>query len=116
MPLVHLRTSATVPAQARARLLADLSAACAATIGKPEAYVMAVVEDGLSMLFGGEAGPTALVEVRSIGGLGPAVNGKLARRVGELVTAATGVPGGRTYVSFTDVAPTDWAQDGETFG
>jgi phenylpyruvate tautomerase PptA (4-oxalocrotonate tautomerase family) len=77
---------------------------------------MSIVEDGVSMLFGGEPGPVALVDVRSIGGLGPAVNGKLARRLGELVTAAAAVPGARTYVSFTDVAAHDWAQDGETFG
>ncbi len=116
MPLVHLRTSTTLAAPVKARLLADLSRACAEIIGKPEDYVMSVVEDGVSMLFGGEPGPTALVEVRSIGGLGPAVNGRLARRVSELVGAATGVPGQRTYVSFADVAPGDWAQDGETFG
>jgi len=116
MPLVHLRTSASLPASVKTRLLADLSRACAEIIGKPEAYVMSVVDDGVAMLFAGEPGPTALVEVRSIGGLGPAVNGRLARRVGELVTAATGAPGARTYASFTDVPASDWAHDGETFG
>jgi phenylpyruvate tautomerase PptA (4-oxalocrotonate tautomerase family) len=102
--------------EGKARLCAELSRTCAETIGKPEAYVMAVVADGLAMSHGGRPGPTAFIDIRSIGGLSASVNKRLSERLCALVTKTAGIPGERIYLAFTDVAATHWGHDGGTFG
>jgi hypothetical protein len=116
MPLIRLETSARLADEAKARLAAQLSGLGAELLGKPEQYVMVVVADGLAMLHAGAPGPAAFLDVRSIGGLGGRTNAALAERLCQAVTAATGVPGDRTYLNFTSLRASDWGHDGGTFG
>jgi len=115
MPLLQLHTSVTVPEAKRAALLADLSKLVAESIGKPEAYVMIALHEG-PICMSGEVGPAAFADVRSIGGLSPAVNKRIMARLCPLLEAALGVPPARMYANFTDVAPATWGHDGDTFG
>ncbi len=115
MPLIRLDTTETIPADQKAALCQKLSKACAGTIGKPESYQMAVVRDGVAMSFAGTPGPVAFVEVRSIGGLTPEVNRKLAEKVCKLVTETLKIPGERIYLNMLDVPATAWGHDGDTF-
>ena len=114
MPLIRLTTSATAPAEKLQAVLASLSKIAAETIGKPEQYVMAAGGTGV-MLMSGQSGPAALVEVRSIGGLGPDVNQRLSRKVTDLLGQALGIAPERVFLNFTDVPPSDWGWRGETF-
>ena len=116
MPLVRLETTEALAPESKARLRAELSRAGAEVIGKPEAYVMVVIADGLTMLHAGKPGPTAFVDVRSIGGLSADVNRKLAERLCALLVKSTRIPGDRIYLNFTSVAAADWGHDGSTFG
>jgi phenylpyruvate tautomerase len=118
MPLIKVETDGPLEAKQREGLCAQLSKAAAELIGKPERYVQAMVVrlDGHgAMLHGGAPGPTAFVEVRSIGGLGPAVNRKLSQRVCTLL-GEHGVPADRVYLNFLDVPASHWGHDGSTFG
>ncbi len=115
MPLIRLETTETIPADQKIALCQRLSRACAETIGKPESYQMAVVRDGVAMAFAGKPGPAAFVDVRSIGGLTPEVNRKLAERVCKLVTESLRIPGERIYLNMLDVPGSSWGHDGETF-
>ena len=116
MPFIHVHTSETVDEARAAALAADLSRLVAEGIGKPEKYVMAGVTGGVSMMMSGQIGPTAFVDVRSIGGLSPEVNGELTRAVCAALEGALGIPGDRVYVNFADVARSDWGWNGRTFG
>jgi phenylpyruvate tautomerase PptA (4-oxalocrotonate tautomerase family) len=113
--MLKVQTSAPLSEPQRQELLKALSSAVAATLGKPEKYVMVAVESA-SLLMSGTGAPAAFVDVRSIGGLGGAVNGKLAKLVGELLEKSLGVPGDRVYLNFTDVPASDWGWNGATFG
>jgi phenylpyruvate tautomerase len=116
MPYIRLETTETIPADCKAPLCAKLSKACAETIGKPEEYQMAVVQDGLTIFRSGKPGPAAFVEIRSIGGLGPEVNRKLSERICQLLAESLRIPADRVYLNMRNVAASDWGHDGSTFG
>ncbi len=116
MPFVRVETTERIPERDKARLGAELSRRCAEIIGKPEAYMMVSVHDEVSMLFAGKAGPSAFVDVRSIGGLSPAVNRALSASLCEIVGDVAHVPAERVYLNFTDVAASSWGHDRATFG
>ena len=116
MPLVRVEMTEALAAEAKARLTAELSRCCAEVIGKPEAYVMVLIADGLAMLHAGKPGPAAFVDVRSIGGLSADVNRGLAEGLCAVVSKSARVPGERIYLNFTSVEATHWGHDGATFG
>lgn len=115
MPLIHLITNVAVAPETRESLGARLSQLAAAAIGKPESYMMAVVQDG-AVRHGGAAGPAAFVDVRSISGLGPKVCSALSQEVCALLGEVLRVPGERIYLNFTDVPAGRWGHHGGTFG
>jgi phenylpyruvate tautomerase len=116
MPLIRIDTNRQLMAEERGQLGETLSRIAAEVIGKPEAYVQTIVPThAATMRHGGADGPAAFVEVRSIGGLGPAVNRRLAERICAAL-AGLGIPRDRVYLNFLDVAAADWGHDGTTFG
>ena len=115
MPLLKLETTVALADDKKPALLASLSKIVAGTIGKPEQYVMVVVNPA-AMLMSGQPGPAAFVDVRSIGGLGDDVNRQLAQKIGGLLKEFLGVPPDRIYLNFTDVPAANWGWNGDTFG
>jgi phenylpyruvate tautomerase PptA (4-oxalocrotonate tautomerase family) len=115
MPLLKLETTVALADDKKQALLASLSKIVAGTIGKPEQYVMVVVNPA-AFLMSGKPGEAAFVDVRSIGGLSGEVNRQLAQKIGDLLNESLGVPPDRIYLNFTDVAAANWGWDGDTFG
>ena len=112
MPLINERTS--LPAlNAGSALLQELSSELANQMGKPETYVMTVLETGLPMTFAGSHEPFAYVEVKSIGALRPPAMTAAFR---ELIEARTGIPANRVYIGFEVVQASCWGWNGNTFG
>jgi hypothetical protein len=68
------------------------------------------------MSMAGEPGPAAFADLRSIGGLSPAVNKKIMARLCPLLERELGIPPARVFANFTDVSPAAWGHDGDTFG
>jgi len=117
MPLIELDTSCDLSdADKRQALAQTLSALAAEGIGKPEQYVMACVRDKVAMTMSGTAGPAALVTIKSIGGLSKAVNQTLANRISQVLQDELAVPKERIYLTFEELASTNWAWNGNTFG
>ena len=112
VPLINLRTSLPEIANAT-ELLQELSSTLAQQTGKPEMYVMTLLETGVSMTFGGGSDPSAYVEIKSIGSLRPPA---MSAAFCELISARTGIPADRIYIQFEDVAAGSWGWDGRTFG
>jgi phenylpyruvate tautomerase len=94
----------------------SLSRLAAEWIGKPEQYVMACVQDNVTMTMAGETGPCALVTVKSIGGLSKSVNQTLTGRLCQMLQEELAIPTDRIYVTFQELAPTHWGWDRHTFG
>ena len=115
MPLLKLETTVAISDEQRKALLASLSKAVAATIGKPEQYVM-VTAGQIPMLMSGKSGEASFVDIRSIGGLSGEVNRKLSQQVCKLLTDSFGIPADRIYLNFTDVDAGNWGWNGSTFG
>ena len=112
MPLINVRTSLASVDNAEA-LLKELSAALAQQTGKPESYVMTMLETAVPMTFGASSEPSVFVAIKSIGSLRPAA---MTAAFCDLVSARTGIPTNRIYIQFEDVAAASCGWDGRTFG
>ncbi|QEY31274.1 hypothetical protein EVJ50_02445 [Synechococcus sp. RSCCF101] len=118
MPLVRLHTSAPAPTtDVLAALQGALSSSAASLLGKPERYVMTLLETGLTMGFGGDASqPTCYMEVASVGQLKPEQTSRISAAFCALVEQHLGVPADRTYIAFTPAQGHLWGWNGSTFG
>jgi phenylpyruvate tautomerase len=116
MPLIKLQTSVSVAEDKRKALLASLSRILTESIGKPEQYVMATVEESVPIVMSGQYEAAAFADVRSIGGLNTQVNAQIARKVCALLEQSLGISPNRVYLNFTDVRAGDWGWNAATFG
>jgi phenylpyruvate tautomerase len=117
MPLIQLDTSFSFSDQNRKQVVAKLlSQITAERTGKPEQYVMVCIHDNLVMTMSGVTGPCALVTVKAIGGLSKSVNQTLASKVSQLLHKELNIPPTRVYLTFEELAPSNWAWEGKTFG
>ena len=115
MPLLKLETTVALTAEKQTALLASLSTIVAATIGKPEDYVMVTIHP-TAIQMAGEPGNAAFVDIRSIGGLSVETNRRLAEKVCKELGDHAGIPPERVYVNFTEIEAVNWGWKGSTFG
>lgn len=116
MPLIKIQTSVKCSDEQKQELVLKLSGICASGIGKPESYVMSLLEDDAILALGGSVKNAAFVEVKSIGGLNGAVNSRLSSDICSCLEEMLGIPGSCVYINFTDVPASQWGCNGSTFG
>lgn len=112
MPLINVRTSLPAVEDADG-LLKDLSKALANETGKPETYVMTLLELGVPMTFSGSNDPCVYVEIKSIGALKPKA---MSAAFSALLEERLGIPANRIYLNFEDIDASSWGWNGGTFG
>ena len=110
-----METSAPTSSENREALALALSGIAADAIGKPEAYVMAVVTEA-AVTMAGKTGPAAFLQVCSIGKINQQVNRDITGRVSDLLQEQLGIPADRIYISFNDVQGVNWGWNRSTFG
>ena len=115
MPMIRVQLSPRLADDARAALMKRLSATVAASLGKPESYMMVVLEAGVPMLMAGKPDPAALVEVRSVGTISGGAANDLSGKLSALLAEA-GVPADRVYCNFMGVPGAMWGHGDSTFG
>jgi len=115
MPLIKLLVSTSVPEATKNKVLTAMSAIIVKATGKPPAYTMATIEEG-RIVMGGKNDPAAYADVRGIGGFTPAVNKQISKEVCELLKKELGIKAENTYLTFTEVAASNWGWNGGTFG
>ncbi|KAI4335356.1 hypothetical protein L6164_014008 [Bauhinia variegata] len=115
MPTLNLFTNIPVDAVVASDILRDATKAVAKIIGKPESYVMILVNGGVPIAFGGTEEPAAYGELISIGGLGPSVNGKLCSTIAEILQTKLSIDSSRFYIKFYDVQRSFFGFNGSTF-
>ena len=99
MPTLRILTNVQVPAEARADLLKRASGTVAELLGKPESYVMVILEDGCDLIFAGSAAPAAYLELKSLG-LPELKTTHYSRVLCDLLNETLGVPTERVYIEF----------------
>ena len=116
MPLIMLKTTVEVPQAKKAMIVSAISKIVAQATGKPESYMMAILEKADTASMAGRIGPVALADVRAIGGLNKAVANAITKALCSLLKAELDVPQESVYVNFTEIDAAKWGWKGETFG
>jgi phenylpyruvate tautomerase len=115
MPLLKLETNVALSDEKKNLLLPALSKIVAATIGKPENYVM-VTMNSCAILMSGNVGDAAFIDVRSIGGLSAGVNRQLSNKISTLLKESLGIVENRIFLNFSDIDAGNWGWNGSTLG
>ena len=100
MPVLSITTNSDF--QDPAEILARISAAVAGMLGKPESYVMLLLQRQPYMLFAGSDAPLAYAELKSIT-LPVERTAELSARLCELISTELGIPPERIYIEFSDL-------------
>jgi len=96
-------------------ILKALSSMLAKELGKPENYVMVIIDQCAAMMSGGE-GKAAFADIRGIGGFSGPVNKKLSNALCDYILKTFNIPPERVYMNFTNVNAADWGWNKGTFG
>ncbi|MGE4421015.1 MAG: phenylpyruvate tautomerase MIF-related protein [Pseudodesulfovibrio sp.] len=112
MPFIKVETNVSVPDETGC--LKAVSALAADILGKPESYVLAVLEPGKHLLFGGTADPAAFVTLDSIG-LPEDRTPELSAAICGFLNRELAIPADRVYIAFGDIKRHLFGWDGRTF-
>jgi phenylpyruvate tautomerase PptA (4-oxalocrotonate tautomerase family) len=114
MPLLKIQTNVEIPEEAKISLLHDASAKVATILGKPERYVMVLLEANPHMLFAGDNSPLAFLELKSIG-LPTDQTSAISDALSNLINQHLSIPSDRIYIEFTNAERHMWGWSGGTF-
>ncbi len=112
MPFLKIETNVSVD---EAAVAAKASAHAAGLLGKPEQYVLVVVESGRTLFFGGSDQAAAFVTLKSLGleeGRCKALSAELC----DFLEAELGIPKNRVYIEFAGPPAAMFGWNGGTFG
>ncbi|RHN64686.1 putative intramolecular oxidoreductase [Medicago truncatula] len=115
MPTLNLFTNIPVDPVIASDILRDATKVVAKIIGKPESYVMILLNGGVPIAFGGTEEPAAYGELISIGGLGPSVNAKLSSTIAQILQTKLYIDSSRFYIKFYDSERSFFGFNGSTF-
>ena len=91
----------------------DVSKMIADLTGKPENYVMTMIQRDTKMTFAGSDEPCCFIKVQSIGALNPS---SMSKALCDLIASKTNINTNRIYIGFFDVKASNWGFNGSTFG
>lgn len=114
MPYLLINTNQALDKAQEVQLLRQCSHAVATMLGKPERYVMASIESGITMLFGSDDSPCAYVELKSLG-LPEEKSAKFSQELCSLLSKALTIPAERIYIEFSSPPRHLWGWNGSTF-
>lgn len=115
MPLLRIQTNITIEASAEQAVLTQLSATVADQLGKPEGYVMVLLEGDKAMFFAANDAPTAYLELKSLD-LPQETTPTLCAALCEVVSQQLSIPAERIYIEFSSPPRHMWGWNRTTFG
>jgi phenylpyruvate tautomerase len=116
MPLIKVQTSVSITADQSTTVLKQLSAQLSSHTGKPETYVMAMLEGDVFMTLGGTSDPSCYIEIKNIGTMMPEQTQAMSQTFSQQIHQMLGIPPSRTYIEFSDIRGSMWGWNGATFG
>tara|TARA_B100000700_G_C14848823_1_gene762950 strand:+ start:229 stop:567 length:339 start_codon:yes stop_codon:yes gene_type:complete len=111
MPFISIKTSLPEIEDSEG-LLKELSKLIAILTGKPEKYVMTLLEKNVPMTFSGNNNHCCYIEIKSIGSLKPAT---MTAEISKFIEAKTQIKSDRIYINFEDIDAKKWGYNGRTF-
>jgi phenylpyruvate tautomerase PptA (4-oxalocrotonate tautomerase family) len=99
VPTLIIKTNAEITTDDGASLIRRASGEVATLLGKPERYVMVILEPTPLMCFGGDTAPLAYLELKSLG-LPEAQTPELSAALCGLLQETLGIPPDRVYIEF----------------
>jgi phenylpyruvate tautomerase PptA (4-oxalocrotonate tautomerase family) len=115
MPTLIIKTNADLTGVDRVSVIQGMSSSVATMLGKPERYVMVILQPTPDMCFGGDTAPLAYLELKSLG-LPQGRTAELSATLCELMQRHLGVPAGRVYIEFASPERHLFGFNGGTFG
>ncbi|MCF7990390.1 MAG: hypothetical protein K9M02_08095 [Thiohalocapsa sp.] len=112
MPTLIIKTNA--PLDNADGLLVAASRTVADLLGKPERYVMVLLEPVPALCFAGQSTPAAYLELKSLG-LPEERTAELSATLCGLMAEQLGVPADRIYIEFASPARHLFGFNGATF-
>ena len=112
MPLLNIKTSCTI--DDNNSLALDASKKVAQILGKPESYVMVIVEENQTLVFAGNNQPAAYLELKSLG-LPESQTTELSSSLCNFINEKLGVDPARIYIEFSNAERHMWGWKGGTF-
>lgn len=100
MPTLIIKTNAALAADNCFDLLQSASETVAEMLGKPERYVMVMLEQNAAMYFAGSTAPLAYLELKSLG-LPEQRSAEFSATLCDWVSQQLGVSPDRVYVGFS---------------
>ena len=113
MPFIQINTSSNSVVENDDLLQKDISKMIANLTGKPESYVMTMIQLDTRMTFAGSDEPCCFIKVKSIGSLEPTL---MSKSFCDLIASRTNINTNRIYIEFKDVEASNWGFNGSTFG
>ena len=114
MPLLRLTTNLEMHQENRQATATALSTLVASMLGKPESYVMSIVQSGQAMLFAGSDEICAYVELKSLG-LPEDRTAEFSSTLCDHLREHLGIDPARVYVEFSSPPRHMWGWDKTTF-
>ena len=112
MPLIQINTSTETIFEDDS-LQKEISKKIATLTGKPESYVMTILQTNTRMTFAGSKEPCCFIKLKSIGSLEPS---SMTHTLCNLIASKTNIQQNRIYIEFIDVKPSHWGYNNSTFG
>tara|TARA_B100001250_G_C19780108_1_gene781486 strand:+ start:769 stop:1107 length:339 start_codon:yes stop_codon:yes gene_type:complete len=112
MPLIQVNTSIKSVVD-KDLLQQEISKMVADLTGKPESYVMTMIQSDTQMTFAGSDEPCCFIKLKSIGSLNPS---SMSKSLCDLIASKTNIETDRIYVEFIDVKASNWGFNSSTFG
>ena len=113
MPFIQVNTSSKSVVENDDLLQKDISRTIADLTGKPENFVMTMIQRDTKMTFAGSDEPCCFIKVKSIGSLSPSL---MSKSLCELIASKTNINTNRIYIEFVDVKASNWGFNCSTFG
>ena len=112
MPFIQINTSSKSLVD-NDSLQTEISRMIADLTGKPETYVMTMIQSNSQMKFAGSDEPCCFIKLKSIGSLKPS---SMSKSLCELIASKTNIKTNRIYIEFIDVKASNWGFNSSTFG
>ncbi len=114
MPLLTITTNQEIDNSLSKSLLKQASETVATMLGKPERYVMVSLSYNPQMLFAGDDGALAYLELKSIG-LPQDRTAEFSQILADLISQQLTIASNRIYIEFSDAERHLWGWNGKTF-
>ena len=113
MPVISITTNIAAE-DSQLQELERISSNVATMLGKPESYVMVMLQQNPDMIFAGNGNPTAYVELKSIG-LPADKTEHYSAQLCDLIESTIGIPKERIYIEFASAERKMFGWNGGTF-